>query len=205
MSIHTKIILELSVHTQEKVDSITVSLFKNIETVAATLSEWLQNARQCYNIAVPLHTVSWLQQMLIRFCGKYSSWQSKQIQVLKSTFEEIEEELWQLISVRFGGKYSWKSKQIQALPLLRQCKRASPTLKPFLDTLWWTWVIFFDCRQVSTYMGRLASHFPPVWCTASDPISPLLFLHPLSEGRGTRLTIRNKYTKKSDCEMSWLV
>ena len=34
---------------------------------------------------------------------------------------------------------------------------------------------------------------------------PILFLHPLSEGRGTRLTIRNKNQKNSDCEMSWLV
>ena len=61
------------------------------------------------------------------------------------------------------------------------------------------------------YMGRLTSRFPPVWRTASDPISPLLFLHPiqflhpLSEGHGTRLTIRNKNPKNSDCEMSWLV
>ena len=36
-------------------------------------------------------------------------------------------------------------------------------------------------------------------------MQPIHFLHPLSEGRGTRLTIRNKNPKNSDCEMSWLV
>ena len=33
----------------------------------------------------------------------------------------------------------------------------------------------------------------------------ILFLLPLSEGRGTRLTIRNKDQKNSDCKTSWLV
>ena len=59
-----------------------VSQFNISETVAATLSERLQNRRQCYNIAVSLHTVSWLRQMLVRFGGKYSSWKSKQIHAL---------------------------------------------------------------------------------------------------------------------------
>ena len=96
------------------------------------------------------------------------------------------------LSEWFDGKYSWKSKQIHVPPELGQWGRLPPTLKAFLDTLWWTWVIVFGCRQLSMYMGEIISRFPQVWCIKSDSIWPLLFLQPLSEGHRTRLTIRSK-------------
>ena len=43
------------------------------------------------------------------------------------------------------------------------------------------------------------------WCPGRHSICPLLFLQPLSEGCGTRLTIRNKDQKNSDCKTRWLV
>ena len=42
-------------------------------------------------------------------------------------------------------------------------------------------------------------------CPGRQSICPLLFLQPLSEGCGTRLTIRNKDQKNSDCKTRWLV
>ena len=69
--------------------------------------------------------------------------------------------------------------------------KAPLTLNAFLDTLWWTWVNRSCSTTIWMYVGGLIIHLPQVWCTTSDSISPLLFLHPLSEGCGTRLTNPN--------------
>ena len=49
--------------------------------------------------------------------------------------------------------------------------------------------------EILMYKGGLQMHHIGSWCPGRHSICPLLFLQPLSEGCGTRLTIRNKDQK----------
>ena len=81
---------------------------------------------------------------------------SKQIHV--KVFPNLRQSQWEVqMLVSREKKSDFTSKQIHmtGFPNLRQLVSHPLTLRAFLDTLWWTSVILFGCRQVSKHMGGL--------------------------------------------------
>ena len=66
-----------------------------------------------------------------------------------------------------GEKSENQSEQIQTSVSPNFIVTATPplTLRPFLDTLWWTLVNKRCSTSIWLYVGGLINRFPPVWCT----------------------------------------
>ena len=115
-------------------------------------------------------------------CEKYGSPKFEEIPRRDTDANFNEKEIW----------FHSETNPCDSFPEFEELSEPPLTLRAFLGTLWWTWVIFFGCRQESMHMGGIISGFPQVWCPRSDSIWPLLFSHPLSGGHRTRLRIRYK-------------
>ena len=115
---------------------------------------------------------------------------SKQIHV--KVFPNLRQSQWEVqMLVSREKKSDFTSKQIHmtGFPNLRQLVSHPLTLRAFLDTLWWTSVILFGCRQVSKHMGGLI-HQKKVSCNQfSLRWGPSKIPQPLSGGRHSRLSI----------------